>query len=291
MNQTKYLVLFLIISLSVTLFSCGNQMPDFFEPEIPWGEPFDGGADDGDAPSFDITIYDYDGRLADDSDKDVVGTDTDIYWEANKFSSKIIITWSDSRVSVENGNSDVKCYSKGGHVVVDMLTNSVSSCEIELKGSSENGSIKIYGEKKFKLTLNGINLKSNIGPAINSQCKKRIFVHLADGTVNTLVDAASYSSDIKYINEGTADSEDRKGCFFSEGNLIFSGTGALTVAAKMKHGIVTDGYMYTRPGVTIAVTEAVKNAIHVKGDTGDAIGIRITGGYIYTCTEGKRGKV
>lgn len=291
MDKTKRLFAFAGI-LAMMFASCIKNNTDPF-PDDPFNNEEPNGSwdsDDGDAPSFDTTIYDYDGQLADDLDQDIVGTDKDIYWEANTFSNKLKITFSSGTVSVENDNKDIICYTEGSHVVVDMLTNSVSEVEIELCGESKDGSLKIYGEKKYKLTLNGISLVSSKGPAINSQCKKRAFVHLVPETVNSLTDASSYSSDIKYINGGSAGSEDRKGCFFSEGNLIFSGSGSLLVAGKMKHGVVTDGYMYVRPGVTIAVTEAVKNAIHVKGDSDDGIGIRITGGLIYTHTSGQAGK-
>lgn len=118
-----------------------------------------------------------------------------------------------------------------------MLTNSVSGVEITVSGKSDNGSLKIYGEKKTLLNLNGIELTSLIGPAINNQCKKRLFVNLASGTENKLTDATKYSDDHYYLNGNTSDSEDRKGCLFSEGNLIFSGTGSLIVAGKKKHGI------------------------------------------------------
>ena len=77
---------------------------------------------------------------------------------------------------------------------------------------------------------------------------------------------------------------------FSESNLIFSGHGSLIVAGKKKHGIASDGYMYLRPGTTIAVTEAAKNAIHIKGDKSEDIGIIIAGGLIYTLSESEAGK-
>ncbi len=262
------------------------------------------GSDDGDAPSFDHDIYPYAGQLANDGSNDKVGTNDDIYWEANNFKKKVTVKYNGATASVESDSEDILSHVSGAHVVIDMLTNSVSGVDINLEGSSSDGSLKIYGEKKFKLTFNGVELTSSRGPAINSQCKKRIFVHLTDGTVNTLTDAANYSSDIYYISGSNEDSEDRKGCFFSEGNLIFSGTGSIVVAGKMKHGIVSDGYMYTRPGVTIAVTEAAKNAIHIKGDktddlligykgeidTDNGMGVVITGGLIYTNTSSEAGK-
>ncbi len=256
------------------------------------GETATGGtaSNDGNAPDFDSTIYEYSGQKASDADKDVVGTDKDFYWEANTFGNTVKVTYSGSSATVETSNKDILYYTSGAHVVIDMQTNAVSGVEIILSGASSDGSLKVYGGNKYKMTLNGVELTSSRGPAINSQCKKRIYVHIADGTTNSLTDCSSYSDDIWYPSGVTASNEDRKGAFFSEGNLIFSGTGVLQVAGKQKHGIASDGYMYTRPGVTIAVTEAVKNAIHIKGDSDDNIGVLITGGLIYTNVSGSAGK-
>ncbi|MCC8118459.1 MAG: carbohydrate-binding domain-containing protein [Bacteroidales bacterium] len=178
----------------------------------------------------------------------------------------------------------------GSYVTIDMATNDVDKTEIVVSGTSSDGGLKIYGINKFMLTLNGVDLTSQKGPAINSQCKKRIYVNLAEGTTNKLADPSKYSDDTYYLNGATADDEDRKGCFFSEGNLIFSGTGVLELTGNKKHGLVTDGYLYVRPGVTIVVDDAAKNAIHVKGDEDDDIGVQIMGGLIYANTTGEAGK-
>jgi hypothetical protein len=117
-----------------------------------------------------------------------------------------------------------------------------------------------------------------------------MFVNLTAGTQNVLEDASTYSDDTYYISGKTSADEDRKGCFFSEANIILSGTGTLSVAGNMKHAIVTDGYFWMRPGATIVITKAVKNGIHVKGDTDDGIGATINGGYIYAKVTGEAGK-
>lgn len=247
-------------------------------------------AEDGSDSGIDVTIDDYDGETADDADEDVVGTDEDLYWEVNTFTNTVDITYEGTTATAVTNNDDIVCYVDGADVTVDMLTNSVKNVEITVSGKSDDGSLKIYGEKKFKLTLDGVDLTSSTGPAINSQCKKRIFVHLAEGTTNRLTDASSYSDDSYYLNGATSDDEDRKGCFFSEGNLVFSGTGVLVVQGNQKHGIATDGYFYMRPGVTIAVTGAAKNAIHVKGDSDDGIGIYVAGGLIYANISSTAGK-
>ncbi|MBO5250988.1 MAG: carbohydrate-binding domain-containing protein [Bacteroidaceae bacterium] len=245
-------------------------------------------SDDGDKPDFDTDITAWNGETADDASLDVVGTEKDFYHEVNTFSHQVIVTYDGETASIENSNDQILCYHTGAYVTIDMQTNDVGKTEIVLKGKSENGGLKIYGTNKFKLTLEGVELHSQKGPAINSQCKKRIYVHVADGTTNRLTDVSQYADDVYYL--GDAEEEDRKGCFFSEGNLIFSGHGTLVVAGKYKHGIVTDGYFWMRPGVTVVVTEAAKNAIHVKGDEDDNIGVYIGGGLIHANVSSVAGK-
>ncbi len=243
--------------------------------------------EDGDAPDFDATITSWNGQTATDASADNVGSDADFYFEANTFKNTVKVTYSGNDATVESSNSDIIVHKTGAYITVDMATNTVSGTEIIISGKSDNGGLKIYGSKKFKLTLNGVELTSQQGPAINSQCKKRMFVHLAAGTTNKITDCATYTDDAYYLESSD---EDRKGCMFSEGNLIFSGTGTLVVAGKQKHGIATDGYFWMRPGVTIVVTEAAKNGIHVKGDADDGIGVTIKGGLIYANIASTAGK-
>lgn len=241
-------------------------------------------------PDFDYTIADYSGEMADDAANDAVGTNTDFYWEANSFSEQITIVYEGRTASVTSSNAAVLIHQNGANVMINMLTNGVKNAEIIVSGKTDNGQLKIYGGNKFKLTLNGVELHSAVGPAINCQCKKRCFVHLTPGTTNRISDAADYSAEPFYIDGASIDTEDRKGCFFSEGHLVFSGTGILEVEGKHQHGISTDGYFYMRPGVTIAIKDAAKNSIHAKGDTNDGIGISMQGGLIYATTSATAGK-
>ena len=196
------------------------------------------------------------------------------------------MTYNGNSAVVESANSSIKSYIDGAHVALDMTA--VSGVEVVAMGSSSNGSLKIYSENKYKLTLNGLDLTSQRGPAINSQAKKRVYLHLGDGTTNRLTDCASYTND-HYTIAGAAN-EDRKGALFTEGHIILSGYGALVVAGKQKHAIVTDGYYYQRPGTTVAVTESVKNGIHVKGDSDDNIGVKIEGGAVTASISSTAGK-
>lgn len=296
MKRMAVLVTVALTLVLGTVFSSCTTDNDFEEREmVPGDLPGGGnGSDDGDAPNFDPTIIGWDGQKADDAAMDIAGADEDIYWEANGFGDNggvtVNVVYSGSSATVTTSDTSVGYYTDGAYVTIDMLTYSVKNVEIVVSGKSDDGQLKIYGEKKFKLTLSGVELTSGKGPAINDQCKKRAFVHLTEGTTNCLTDAASYSEEPRYLNGGSSVSEDRKGCFFSEGNLIFSGTGVLVVEGNYKHGIVTDGYFYMRPGVTIAVTGAAKNAIHVKGDEDDKIGVYMAGGLIYANVSSTAGK-
>lgn len=66
--------------------SCCTTDNGFEQWEMPGELPGGGsGSDDGDAPGFDPTITDWNSQKADDAALDVVGTNGDIYWEANTF--------------------------------------------------------------------------------------------------------------------------------------------------------------------------------------------------------------
>ena len=248
----------------------------------------DEGNTEVDTPGANNNIAPWTGAWATDAAYDAVGSDADFYWEANSFNNLVVVTFNGSTATVESSNSNIKANISGAYVTIDMLSNSVSGVEIVALGQSSDGGLKIYGDKKFKLTLSGLDLTSKKGPAINSQCKKRMFLHLTNGTTNRITDSASYADDA-YTLPGSYD-EDRKGAFFSEGHIIVSGQGALVAEGKYKHAIATDGYYYQRPGATVAVIAAAKNALHVKGDDEDMIGAWFKGGMFYARVASTAGK-
>ncbi|MGN1237242.1 MAG: carbohydrate-binding domain-containing protein [Bacteroidaceae bacterium] len=117
----------------------------------------------------------------------------------------------------------------------DVCVTSTSPDEVEytLDGESENGSFKIYSDKKFQLTLAGLALTNPSGPVINSQSSKKATIKSKAECVNTLTDGTTY----------VASEEDQKGCVFSEGQLVFKGGGELYVNGNNKHGICSDDYI------------------------------------------------
>lgn len=244
--------------------------------------------DDGTRPAPNYDIAPWEGAVATDGGNDSAGSDTDIYHEANNFTQLVVVRYNGSSASISTTSADIKSYTDGAHVTIDITSNSVSGVEIIAIGTTTDGSLKVYGDKKFKLSLYGVDITSKRGPAINSQCKKRVFVDLAEGTTNRLTDCSTYSNDA-YTMPGAVN-EDRKGTLFTEGHLIISGRGTLVVASKQKHAIATDGYYYQRAGATVVVTETAKNAIQVKGNEEDGMGAYIAGGAVVARVASEAGK-
>lgn len=167
------------------------------------------------------------------------------------FNSTVTITFGTS-VTISNplSGSGVTITQSGSDVTI---TSTVSGVAYVVAGTTTNGSVKLYSDNKYKLTLNGANITNSDGPAINIQSKKRGFIVLADGTTNTLTDGSTYAT--------ATNDEDQKGTLFAEGQIIFSGTGSLTAKGNYKHAIASDDYIRVISG-TITVSSATKDAIH-----------------------------
>ena len=115
----------------------------------------------------------------------------------------------------------------------------------ELSGTTNDGFFKLYSAKKQGITLNDVSIANPNGAALNVQGTvlepnkgKRTFV-VVNGD-NALFDGETYSD--------TPSGEDEKATFFSEGQLIFSGSGTLSVDAIGKSGIVSDDYIVIHSG-------------------------------------------
>lgn len=292
-------VLFGLSVLLLLLVSCTTEAFDFGEEE---GTLVDGSGSGGGSQS-DPTIPTESGDLLDftvafdENDEstygsmtETVSSDEDDFIENSEFTSVVTITYNGTAATVNNSVSGVEVSANGGHVVVN---STVGKVEYVLSGITTDGSFKVYSEKKFKLSLSGVSILNPVGAAINIQSSKRVFVVCADETTNTLTDGSSYTSAI--------DGEDMKACFFSEGQLIFSGSGSLTVTGNYKHAITSDDYVRFRSGCNITVAAAKKDGVHANdaviigggvlniSSTEDAIqceegGITMTGGFVKVST-------
>lgn len=217
----------------------GGQMPGGMMPNNMGGSDTSG----NDLQDFDIAINTT--PLSNETENIPTSENDESYEdfvEHSSFTETVSIRYADGNATVSSLPEGVEATVDGAGVTINSTIGGVA---YELSGSTSDGYFKIYSEKKFHLTLNDISLINTTGAAINIQSGKRVFVTLADGTINSLTDGSSYN---------TPDGEDEKGAFFSEGQLIFNGKGSLEVTGNKKHGIVSDDYIRFRTGTNIYIT-------------------------------------
>lgn len=220
---------------------------------------------DGDVTSFTIAL---DKNALSESVN--VDTNDDDYIENTTFDKTITVTFSQSGNASVSGDESGIVSINGNDVIATNNTDQV--IKYVLTGETSDGFFKLYSTKKQAIVLNSVSITNPDGAAINNQSKKRTFIVLNDGTKNYLTDGANYSD--------ATDSEDMKGCFFSEGQLIFSGSGYLEVDANCKAGIRSDDYVRTMPKANIWVDASSGNGI--RGNeavilTGGVVNINVTG--------------
>ena len=168
------------------------------------------------------------------------------------FVRTVKVTFSGESATVTGATADFTVATDEAGVTI---TNNGSEAVIyELSGTSSDGYFKLYSTKKQEILLNGLTLTNKKGAAINNQSHKRTFV-VVKGT-NTLSDGASYTQ--------TPSDEDEKAAFFSEGQLVFSGDGTLTVNATGKAGITSDDYVRFMAAPTVKVTSSAGHGVRGK---------------------------
>lgn len=164
----------------------------------------------------------------------------------SSFVSTVKIVFNGTSASIENAVSGVTVEATGADVTIQ---STVAGVAYVVSGTTTNGMLKIYSDKKYKLTLDGVSIKNSDGPAVNIQSGKRAFIVIS-GT-NTLEDGATY----------VTSTEDQKATFFSEGQLIFSGDGTLNIAGNNKHALASDDYIRFISG-TFNITKASSDGVH-----------------------------
>lgn len=186
---------------------------------------------------------------------------------------EILVTYAADGVRVKNPYAfdGVQLTVGSGNAVTAESTLDVALA-YRLSGSG-TGAFNLYSIKKQTLVLDGLQLISPDGPALNLQSKKKSTIRLADGTTNVLEDADTYT---------TVGTEDRKGTLFSEGQLVFEGDGALRLTGRYKHAICTDDYCEIDGG-TLTVAGAAADGIHANDY------IVMNGGYVTVTNVGGDG--
>ena len=181
------------------------------------------------------------------------------YVENTSWSTTVNITFDGETATVTGNPSTVFVAIDGAHVTI---TSTAKRVRYIVTGTTPNGSLKFYGDKKFQLQLNGADITNPTGAAINNQCGKSFYLVLNAGTVNTLRDGENYT-----MVEG----EDQKGTLFSEGQILVSGKGRLDIYSVGKHCMASDDYVFVRPGCQLYMNSTsghgikAKDYVYIKG--------------------------
>ena len=181
------------------------------------------------------------------------------YVENTVWSTTVRIAFDGDTATVTGNPTSVMVSADGAHVTISSAAKHVRYI---VSGTTDNGSLKFYSERKFQLQLNGVDITNPNGAAINNQCGKSFYLVLNQGTVNTLRDGEEYAM---------VEDEDQKGVVFSEGQILMSGKGQLNVYSVGKHCIASDDYVFIRPGAKLYLNSTsghgikAKDYVHIKG--------------------------
>ena len=187
------------------------------------------------------------------------------YEDDDESKGTVTITWNGATASVAYNPSSLKnSIVLASGTSSDVVIYGSKKVDYVLKGSTTDGSLTLYSEKKCKLELSGVSITNADGAAINMPKKtmgttsyggKTCYVVLS-GT-SSLTDGTTYSSAVS--------GEDMKATLFSEGQLIFSGSGTLNITSRYGHGIASDDYIRVRGGKhnPVITVNSVKDGISV----------------------------
>lgn len=211
-------------------------------------------SDDTDFSGTDFSNYYLRSQSGDDDSDDVVNT--------------IYIAYNGTGVTVSGDNYGYVT-TNGADVTVNTGTDT-DSLLLVLSGSTTDGSLLVYREKKFGIKLNGVTIHNDDGPAINNQCGKSLYLEVAAGTTNTLTDGTAY----------TEQTYQQKGTFFSEGQTYIMGSGTLSVTGNTENAIACDDYIVVGGSVNVSVSTATGHGIKVNDGfwmDGGTVTVDVTG--------------
>ena len=159
----------------------------------------------------------------------------------NAYSQEVTVIWKNETAEVivsENILPLVIVEVNGADVSVEQDASVAQEITYHLSGQSGNGSFTLTGEHKITLSLEGLQLTSKAGSAINIKNGKRIAVVSKDSTENMLTDK---------------DGGDQKACMMVKGHVEFQGDGTLTINARGRHGLKVKEYVEMKSG-TLNIT-------------------------------------
>ncbi len=186
-----------------------------------------------------------------------------------------------------NGNG-IAVSGDGASATDNVLTITQEGSYI-LEGSLNDGQIIVDAgdNDKVQLILNGVAITCLSNAPIYVKNADKVFLTLAAGTDNSLIDGAQYIQ---------TDENEVDGVIYSKADLTLNGSGSLSITGNYKHGIVSKDELVITGGIYNITT--VKDAINGKdcvkikdgvftlsSETGDGIQSKnsddSTKGYVY----------
>lgn len=145
--------------------------------------------------------------------------DLDAAWSETAATS---ITLSDTTATVQGSGATVK----------DSTVTISAAGTYVLRGTLTNGQIQVNAGKEdlVRLVLDGASLSSSTSAPIYSMQAGKTVIVLAEGSKNTITDAAKDPLE-------SADTEESNAAIFSKGDMTINGTGSLTVTGNYENGI------------------------------------------------------
>lgn len=165
--------------------------------------------------------------------------------------NKISIVYNDNAIVAENPFflSGVSILADGAYITV-RNSNATTEYTTDLSGSTTNGGFIYEGDYKTTIVLNGVNITSQRGAAIDIECGKRVALELKKGTVSNLVDAADGK---------------QKATLYCKGHLEIDKTGTLNITGNTAHAISAKEYIQLKKSTGIINILGAKNdGIHCK---------------------------
>ncbi len=181
------------------------------------------------------------------------------YVENTTWSTTVRISFDGETATVTGNTSSIIASIDGAHVTI---TSAAKRVRYIVSGTTANGSLKFYSERKFQIQLAGADITNPNGAAINNQSGKSCYLVVNEGTENTLRDGETYTM---------IDGEDQKAALFSEGQILVSGKGLLNIYSVGKHCMASDDYVFIRPGSRLYLNSSsghgikAKDYVHIKG--------------------------
>ena len=140
------------------------------------------------------------------------------------------ITDIDTTVDLDNSDEAINWdnYQTKDLTLTDSITITTGGI-YNLSGTITDGMITVDTNDYVKLILNNVSITNSSGPAIYVKKAKTVIIYLSDNSNNYLEDGSNYSNYDEDINA----------TIYSKDDLVFDGTGSLTVKANYQDGIVS----------------------------------------------------